>query len=779
MAFHRLRFQSTPSAPLQIRLPRRSRNSTGYLITFALAGVAGLLGCDQGPSIEDVRTLQANGQFAESLEPLRELLKVSPDDPEVNFRYGSALGQTTSSPVSVWSLRKAAEDPEWLVRAHMELALASYRSASMDAVIESTTAVLDAEPDHQEALQLRGMTYLNAKNEPELARHDFEAMLDIDPSNDDAKVSLASALLVLGEVEEAERLLLEIEEFARSESANETTQALLCATRATLEAERQELERAEQMLETCLELYPTDSVVVEQAVALFDQTGKADRSTQLLRETLEAAPGNTGLRESLSTRLLAIGDTAGAETALLDATKLSDPRTRIWAWSALTNFYLELDDLPAATDSYRAAMELTPNPTQLAILTFADLLARGEHHAEALKVAAALENDSYRGLIEARVHLNELRPAEALARLEQVFLTWPNNPGARYYAARAAEQLGDFTRAIEEYRQSVRSDSEQTEAGLRLAKLYLESGSLQNAWNTASQYYRIHTDDPEGIRVLLRAATVADPESVRKLFVQLKGSKQWPTALSIRTLLVEAREGPEAALALVEESADTDLNLPANVELLRTKVRLLLQLGRIDAARATLAPARAAHDGFGPFLEIQGLVLERSGAPAAEVRAAYTRATELAPNYWVARESLGRLEEREGNLDAALGNYRRAVSASPEQDAPGRAIAEALEKANRLPEAELAWEAQLREHPWDSRAALALSRLRSRIGKLDRRTLELAERSVLFQGGQEAQQLLVATHNALGETARAAAVADAIKSGKPLAPTQITPIDRL
>ena len=41
-----------------------------------------------------------------------------------------------------------------------------------------------------------------------------------------------------------------------------------------------------------------------------------------------------------------------------------------------------------------------------------------------------------------------VEPAVDLGRLEQVFLTWPNNPGARYYAARAAEQLGDFERAM-------------------------------------------------------------------------------------------------------------------------------------------------------------------------------------------------------------------------------------------------------------------------------------------------------------------------------------------
>jgi tetratricopeptide (TPR) repeat protein len=741
--------------------------------------MSGATGCDSGPSIEEVRKLQSEARFADSLEPLRALLKVQPDDPEINFRYGAALSRTTSSPVAVWSLRKAAEDPKWAVRANMELASASVRTSSIETAIEAATAVLDADPEHLAARRLRGQAYLNGSNEPELAREDFEILLDINPNDSESKASLAATLLVLGEVDEAERLLLEIDEFAQDGNAVESTRALLCATRATLEAERGEIEHGEEMIEACLEMFPTDTVVVEQAVALLDQIGKPDRSTVILNAALEATPGNAGFRSALSNRALAAGDVNKAEAILIEATTLPDPATRAWAWTTLTNFYLERDDLDGATEAYQEAIDLSPDPSQLALLTLADLLARGERHEEALEVSKRLENDTYRGLIEARVHLNELRPAEALARLDQVFLNWPNNAGARYYAARAAEQMGDFERAIEEYRQSIRSDSKQTEAGLRLAKIYLAAGSLQNAWNSASQYFRIHREDAEGVRVLLRAATVAHPDSVRQLFGQLQGSPQWPTALSIRAVLVESRQGVEAALAVIDDAQAVDLTMPAFVELLRTKVRLELELGRSDAARAAADAALAARDDFGPFLEVHGFVLERTGAPTPEIRAAYSKAVERAPRYWVALESLGRLEEKEGNLEAALALYRRAVEASPEQDSPGRAIARALEAADRLEEAEIAWETQLREHPWDAQTALALTRLRSRVGKLDDRTLELAERAVLFQGGPEAQQQLVETHKARGEEARAQSLTEAIEAGKPLPPMQITPIDRV
>ena len=49
---------------------------------------------------------------------------------------------------------------------------------------------------------------------------------------------------------------------------------------------------------------------------------------------------------------------------------------------------------------------------------------------------------------------------------------WPDNAVARYYAARAAERLGDFDRAIDDYRYAIRAGIDDTDARYRLARLY-------------------------------------------------------------------------------------------------------------------------------------------------------------------------------------------------------------------------------------------------------------------------------------------------------------------
>ena len=744
-------------------------------ILLAITLAAG--GCDSGPSVEQVRSLVAQERYEAALEPLRSLLQENPDDPELNYLYGSALNRSASSRLAVWSLRKAAEDPAWSLRAYQELAAAQIAAGNWAEAIEAANAALEEMPEDVHTLSLRGTAHLGDGKSPELAIEDFDVVLELEPENIAALASRASALLLLGEVDEAEETMAQIAELTGEEAAG-PTRAMLCAAGAVLQAEKGEAEVATERFEGCLEEFPKNPLLIEQAVSFFDAAGKRERATGLLEKALEETPGSQSYRRELAARAAEDDDLERAEAILRSGTTRPDPRTRSAAWVDLTNFFLERDDLPNAVEAYEQAMALSANPSQRSLLQHADLLARAGRHDQALKVAEKLEQDAYRGLIEARVHLDQLRPAEALARLEAVFPTWPNNAGARYYAARAAEQLGDFERAIEEYRQSIRSGPEQTEAALRLAKLYLEAGALQNAWNHAAQYFRAHPDDPEGVRVLLRAASIADPASVQQLFARLRGTELWPTALAIRAALIERQQSAESALAFVEQAQGVDLTRPANAELLRTRTRLQIELGRLGAARETIDAALAAAPEASAFHEIHGLVLEAE-QQTGEARAAYQRAVELDPDNAIALESLGRRLERDGELEPALALYDRAVEAAPEQSAAQRQKGLALLAAERKAEAEVAWETQLREHPWDGRTAASLARLRLADGRLDDRTLELAERAVLFRGGREAEALLVEVHRARGEGERATAVAKAIEAEQPLPPTRITPIDGL
>ena len=147
-----------------------------------------------------------------------------------------------------------------------------------------------------------------------------------------------------------------------------------------------------------------------------------------------------------------------------------------------------------------------------------------------------------------------------------------------------------------------------------------------------------------------------------------------------------------------------------------------------------------------------------------------------------ATAEMGGLRAHDGALLELTGSpgveeLRRAAEADPAEPEPARAVARTLSRMGRASDAEAAWEVHLVEHPWDVEAALALTDLRLSKNRLDDRTVELAERAVLFLGGPTAQDRLIEIHHSRGESARAQALEVARRERRPLAPLHVTPIE--
>ncbi len=67
-----------------------------------------VLACGSDPEarLEEIRSLQEFGDFEGTVAPLRELLKASPDDPELNHLYGVALLGVGRPEFALWPLRR-------------------------------------------------------------------------------------------------------------------------------------------------------------------------------------------------------------------------------------------------------------------------------------------------------------------------------------------------------------------------------------------------------------------------------------------------------------------------------------------------------------------------------------------------------------------------------------------------------------------------------------------------------------------------------------------------
>ena len=147
------------------RRARRPGSPAWFALFAAGALLLGLAGCggDIESRMAEVRALQDVGQFTASIEELREILTVSPDLAEANYRMGLALVQTGEPSRAVWPLQKAAESSEYAITAGVLLASTHHQTRNYDEAVRSASRVLEIDPERQAAMRIRANANLAAR----------------------------------------------------------------------------------------------------------------------------------------------------------------------------------------------------------------------------------------------------------------------------------------------------------------------------------------------------------------------------------------------------------------------------------------------------------------------------------------------------------------------------------------------------------------------------------------------------------------------------------------
>ncbi|MGI9590170.1 MAG: tetratricopeptide repeat protein, partial [Myxococcota bacterium] len=440
--------------------------------------------CERVDPVERVRRLHATGLYAESLEPLRELIDGGTRDPEVLYLYGVALTATGEPTLALWAFEQAMQDPEWLVPAGMARAWGALSTRSHDSAVQVVSRVLEVEPDNLPARALRARARVESRRDSEGGLADAKLVLEEDPDNLEALISKAVALLAHERADEAEVVLEQLEERFRAAELGPEVTARYCFTRVEFAKERGQLETAEERLERCLDELPGALIGVSESVDFYDELGRPERSVEVLRAALEETPSAIYYRSGLAARLRLLGREDEAEALLREAIEVEDRGQAMLGWVARGEYYLAGERADEAADALARALEIGGD-AELAFLHANALLAAGRHD-EALAVADSMTVPAFTFLIRGRVEQLQGRPNEALAQLEQGLELWPNNAVARYYAGRAAEDAGDLARAIGEYRYALRADPAAADTRTRLAQLYIAAGRPEAAFNTVT-----------------------------------------------------------------------------------------------------------------------------------------------------------------------------------------------------------------------------------------------------------------------------------------------------
>jgi len=701
-----------------------------------------MLGC--APSVEErvaeARELLEKGRPYEAVKRLRALTNEHPEDPDLNLMYGEALLATGLASQAIWPLRKASEAPERALVGSLLLGAAHLQSGNPHDAHAAADRALELDPGQLDGLVLRAEARLELHRAEE-ALEDLERVRERDSDTPRLALMRLKALLSLRRIEEAAEALTTAKALV-SERPDEILADMpvrLCAAGARFLFEKGEPEGAEEGYAACLEAYPGHPIVVGDAVKFYGETGRHTRANEILYEAIEAAPEleQSFARNNLALRLEDMGEPEEAERLLREqAEQFPSPET----WSALADLYSRREDYEASRVAWEQALKLAEDPRPMLQFAYGDTLVQLGAHQDAQKVIDALPA-VYGQLLLGRMLLDQDRPREALEALEAGIVEWPDNPTARWLAARAAEQLGDFERAVSEYKDSVRSGATVTDAGLRLARLYSLMGQNMLALDAIKHYLPGHPEDADALVFSIEVAAQLGRNDMVKAGLQRLAQLPGQLARAVGDGAVIRAEslGLEAGIGLIE-SAELDLTDPRHIEALRALVQLLEADGRRAAALARAEAALVAHPDQAPFHALRGELL-RSAGRSDEARVAFQAAVELDPDHSPALVGLAEIARESGDTREAIALYERAAAADTEQPGPRFAAAELLRESGRVEEAEQRLRSLLDDHPLDGPSAYALTRLLMDRGAFDEAE-PWAKRAVALHADPEAPETL-------------------------------------
>jgi Flp pilus assembly protein TadD len=787
---------SSSSATVQSHYatPARGRSDLKlFRIRHASAAIAmlafALTACAPSDPVEQAQELFQSGDREAALALMQAAVEADPDDQRLMHHYGALLLRSGKSARAVWPLRAAARNAEWREESERLLLKAHFDGANFYDAKELANEILERSPDDVEVLSHRARAHLNTHDEVS-AIADFDHLLELRPNDPALMESKLQALLRLERADEAELQLAELRALvAELENPPARLPGRLCALDAVFTKERGDLEAAEALFVGCLQEYPDHSRVISEAIAFYDDQDRGEEGTAVLRVALETSPKMLELRDGLATRLRMNGQSSAAEQLLRDGTELHGTPQ---AWSLLVEHYVAVGDLTAARDALQDAYrseQIGPDATdellfgampEEHLFVLGDILAQLGENERVETIVGLLGESAYRDFLRARVLFESGRYQEALDQYAEGFRLWPGNPGARFLAGQAAEQVGDFRLAVIHYRESMRSDTAATKAALFLARIRISQGRTSGAEEALSGYFEGHRNDAESIRLyarLLMELGRADKASnARGVLAERPGYYDAAVADQAHDLAV--RMGADAALAFLADSTQK-LESPPMRESFAVWSEVLALQGRDDEALARIDEAIATAPEDASLYAIRGMTLARAGR-VVEAQLAFEKSTEFEPGDHRALIEVAKLRKQEGDALAAVALYDRAAAVMRDWDDAGPRLAAGVMLLTATSDAEAQAEGERRlrailvDYPSYGPAAAVLARRAFEQGDTSDATLALATRGAQFQPDIEAVETLGRIQLTRGDYAEAArAFRWALEKGSEHGDTQV------
>ena len=395
-----------------------------------------------------------------------------------------------------------------------------------------------------------------------------------------------------------------------------------------------------------------------------------------------------------------VRDNVAAEPAM----EIMQPLVQAYDESAEAHYALGLvamnvERWDLARASAQQASARRPGWSEAALLE-AGVLIKQQRVLEGIAVVEPLLRggdapDTRFALARLLLEANALELAEI--QLDQVLEEEPEHPEARYARGLLALDRGNVDLAEQHFLALIEQPAQRFDAAYYLGRIAEARGDLDAA---RGWYRRVAGGRHQSDALTRRAYLMAEGGHVDEARAYLQGLSRMNPGMQLQLLLVEAdillqSDQPEAALALYEQGLQA---FPDEPDLLYGRSLAHEQLGQVDAAIADLRTMVAQDADDARALNALGYILTNHTDRYEEARGYIARALELRPNDPAIIDSMGWVEFRLGNLDAAAELLRRAYAQFQDPEIAAH-LGEVLWQLGERDEARRVWDTALAEHP--------------------------------------------------------------------------------
>ena len=715
------------------------------MLSLAL-GLTLAVGCAQSveDTLEEARALHEVGAHEEAEALFREILEANPHDAEARYLLGLTLLQLGRPGEALYPLEVASRSEEFGHQANLLISSMLLQQNNYEDAIERAERVLAEDPENENALVTRAHAALSI-GKGEIALDSADRLIALNPEARGFQVVRADALARADRIDEAEALYNQLIDEQYGEPIE---RGMICVKLADFYRERRnDSERSVAAMHECVGKYLDLSQVAAAAVKSFDDIERPEEALIVLRRAVEANPDAVGLRQILADRLIVAGELAEAERIALDFVEETPSAN---AWAVVANIRRRTNDLEGALEAIDTSLSMAEEGggREEKKFTRAKLLVLLDRLEDAEAAIPELE-DLYATVIRGQLALKRGDPIRALELFEKAEAQWPDNTPLRELAARAAFEIGDEERAIQELREVTRQAADETDAALTLALFYYVRGEYQQAIAFALRHINfrgIATPDAHLILARSQRALGRDMELKVTLaeLARYDDGRFASVAMAEMADMVAKELGPEAAfgaIATIQKEMDVDLSAPESGSALRNFLDLFVQLGKGPEALALVDGYLAEEPDRADLHAARGLVLFRS-EQLDQATAAFEGALELDPGNGPALAGKAYVLEKRGEFALAQQLFDQAAEATPEVGSYAFAAAQMSLFLGNRDDARTRLDQVVKHFPHLAGASNDLAWLLAEAGESLERAQRLAERAVRLDGRPEMHDTL-------------------------------------